>query len=830
MPPATLLWAKSADRCAGGSDTGYPLPQHLLDVTAVALEMQQSWHGPDGVDANWAALLVGCHDLGKASPGFQRLLGRNHVPGFDLPVGPDRHDAMTVPILTHLLRDRCGVPRRHARQISDAVGAHHGNIVASTEVMDAGRWSSNCTPVWRAAHTELFDVLLGATGVEPELQPLNPGQLRWLMGLTTVADWIGSSDALCRADRVGDAFDPVTWFVESRRLAIKTLQQLQIIGSGLRAVSSGLEAVSIALGGFSPRPLQQRVADVIDDLGTDSGLVVIEAPMGEGKTEAGFALALRPGRGVYMAMPTQSTANALLGRVSTFIARARSDQAPTAMTLAHGAGGPFATDVRLREVGLGTADSGVVAGWWMRGSKRALLAPHGIGTVDQALIGVLNTRHAHVRLAGLAGRTVIVDELHAYDSYTGGLVEALCRWLQVLGCRVVVMSATLPAARRNALLSEWAGADVPVPAATYPRVTWATDGRIQVAGFPASRCQRVEVAGIDPDLVVAEAVSMANRGARVLLVVNKVKRAQEIFGSVRAAGVNSTLFHARFPMDERLAIERGVLEQFGPGGSCTSGHVLVATQVAEQSLDIDMDVLITDIAPVDSVLQRQGRIHRHERGRPTGFETPRVLVAGLLEPLPTPQLTSYIYDQWTVLRSAAWLQTYQVLELPIDIDNAVQDVYGRQPLETTDTMAAAINQAWPEHQAAEAQMVELARQAGLADPADWQTATAAAPIDDDAAETGGAVFGTRLGTNSQSIVPVTQEQLDNLTAHADFLAGHYLGISHTSLMRAVRLEPWPAGWKSQPGLRHHRPLVINAEGTADCGGAMLHPELGLIIG
>ena len=303
----------------------------------------------------------------------------------------------------------------------------------------------------------------------------------------------------------------------------------------------------------------------------------------------------------------------------------------------------------------------------------------------------------------------------------------------------------------------------------------------------------------------------------MLLVVNKVRRAQELYG-LTAGNVPSTLFHARFPMDERLEIEWRVRQQFGPGGSCTVGHVLVATQVAEQSLDIDMDVLITDIAPVDLVMQRAGRIHRHDRSRPAGFEQPLVLVAGLDQVLPPVVLTSFIYDRWLVLRSAAWLQAHPQLQFPGDIDLAVQEVYGSEAVAAGPELIDAIEAAWPDHQAEETEMVELARQAA---------SEAAAPMDDDIAD-GGAQFGTRLGQDSQSIVPVTAEQLAALEEHGPFLAGHYLRIAHRGLMRHARAQPWPPGWRDQSGLRHHRPLLV-VDGAVACFDARLDPELGLVL-
>jgi CRISPR-associated endonuclease/helicase Cas3 len=808
---SSVLWAKSSDRCAGASGEAYPLPQHLLDVAAVAMELQAAVPCPGGMDPAWASALAGCHDLGKASPGFQRLLGRAVVPGFDLPIGPDRHDAMTVPILTARLQG-LGLGRSPAKDLADAVGAHHGSVVASTEVMKAGSWATRCSQAWRTAHDELFQILLtgtGATGLPPDL---DPAQLRWLMGLTTVADWIGSSDALCRADRLGEAFEPQAWFEQSSSLGRAALAGIGLAGGDLQSMPNGRSAMALALDGWAPRPLQQRVADVLDDLGDEPGLIVIEAPMGEGKTEAG--LGCGRSRGIYMAMPTQATSNALFGRVARFLERAATGRSELA--LAHGAGGPWAAQARLREIGLGTADSSVQAAWWFKGSKRALLASNGIGTVDQALIGVLNARHSFVRLFGLTGRTVIFDELHAYDSYTGGLIERLANWLQRLGCRVVLMSATLPAARRDSILQAWAG-DVPVPAAAYPRVTWARPGAVQAVAFPGARQQQLVVEGINADNVAARAVAMAKQGARVLLVVNKVRRAQELYG-LTAGSVPSTLFHARFPMDERLEIEWRVRQQFGPGGTCTVGHVLVATQVAEQSLDIDMDVLITDIAPVDLVMQRAGRIHRHDRARPADFKQPLVLVAGLDQVLPPEDLTSFIYDRWLVLRSTAWLQAHPQLQFPGDIDLAVQEVYRSEAVAAGPELIDAIEAAWPDHQAEEMEMVELARQA---------TSEAAAPMDDDIAD-GGAQFGTRLGQDSQSIVPVTAEQLAALEDHGPFLAGHYLRITHRGLMRHARAQPCPPGWRDQSGLRHHRPLLV-VDGAVACFDARLDPELGLVI-
>ncbi len=816
------LWAKSPPD--GDPGSGYPLLLHLLDVAAVASRLQQLIPCPVRLPCSpdWISALVGLHDLGKATPGFQKKLGLDFP---DAAGAPDRHDAGTVPLLRKKLLE-IGVKRCFAHQLAMAVGSHHGSLITSEEIRCAGGWQFSVD--WIAAHDELFIGIVEGIAINgvpdlPDDDISRSAFLQWLMGLTSVADWIGSSDAICRWDRL-DTWngDVKAWFSNSLDLAELALIDIGIASKSFNIINSGAEAVALALDGWSPRPLQLSIVEVLDQLENEPGLIVIEAPMGEGKTEGGLACALSS-RGLYMAMPTQATSNALFGRVSKFLDRAVSGS--SALALAHGSGGPEAAANRLREVGLGTKDSGITAGWWFRGSKRSLLCPNGIGTVDQSLIGVLNARHQFVRMFGLSGRTVVFDELHAYDTYTEGLIERLLLWLQCLGCRVVIMSATLPNARRDSILKAWAG-DVPIPTTSYPRVTWATPGRIQALAFPASCKQEIEVRGIGADLVVDKAVDMAKQGARVLMVVNKVDRAQEIYQAVDA--VPRTLFHARFPMDQRLLTEKSVLKQFGPSGSCTAGHVLVATQVAEQSLDIDMDVLITDIAPVDLVLQRAGRIHRHERKRPVGFERPLVLVAGLDQQVPPPKLTSYIYDQWSVLRSAAWLKEHSSLDLPEDIDRAVQQVYGNWEVTGSDQLLEAIATAWPTHQQEQARMELLASQTALNPPQDWGMHNSTVVINDADADSADIQFGTRLGQQSVSVIPVYPFQLGNLSAHADFLSGHYLRISHNQLISSIRGRSLPSDWFNHPGLRHKLPLVLDVDGSGS--GCRLDTDLGLVIG
>lgn len=838
--PLLALWAKSPAVMSEGGSGGYPLLPHLVDVAAVAEALQSVVPCPVPLPCSpaWVSALAGLHDFGKASPGFQRKLGLEALGGYELEVNQKesqkRHDMSTVFLLRNSLKRR-GLDYRRANWLALAVGAHHGQPFPEGQITEA-EWV--ISPSWMQAHEALFEGVLNGIGAEglpsvPTEKSHRAAFLQWLMGLTTTADWLGSSDGVCRLERLSEwDGDPRQWFERSRLVAEEVLLRAGLLRAGCSPRLSGEEAVQVALGpGHRPRPLQEEMASLLDSVPDEPCLIVIEAPMGEGKTEAALSCTLGS-RGLYLAMPTQATSNALFTRIAGFLERQKGKGGSKLLALAHGSGGPEVANLRLREIGLGTTDGNAGAGWWFRGSKRSLLCADGIGTVDQGLIGVLSTRHGFVRLYGLSGRTVIFDEVHAYDTYTGGLIERLIAWLQVLGCRVVVMSATLPAAKREALLKAWSGSATSPPQETsYPRISWAVPDAIHSVSFAASRRQRVELHSIPSSTkaVAQQAMEWAREGVRVLVVVNKVARAQELYSQLEE--VPCTLFHARYPMDQRLKIERHVLELFGPDGCANAGHVLVATQVAEQSLDIDCDVLITDPAPVDLVLQREGRIHRHGRVRPKGFEQPRVYIADLDEQLPGEALTSFVYDQWDLLRSFAWLQANRVLQLPDDIDRPVQEVYGSWEPQGSAALLNALEEAWKSHQADQQAMEDLARQARLAFPDEWSIVPNAPFSNDDDAESGVLRFGTRLGEDSQSVVPVYPADLADLKGRAAVLAQKVMRISHKKLIQAVRQEPLPEGWRSLPGLAAHLPLRLDKAGRVlGCPvEAWLDVGLGLVV-
>ena len=307
----------------------------------------------------------------------------------------------------------------------------------------------------------------------------------------------------------------------------------------------------------------------------------------------------------------------------------------------------------------------VVARSYFSHRKRALLSEYGVGTVDQALLSVLNIKHQFVRLWGLGNRVVVLDEVHAYDTYTGTLIESLVRWLHALGSSVIVMSATLPANKRTALLEAFGAKDIPEQ--TYPRITRVLNGKADAVHVPASAKKQIRLERISQDdtSVRDKLLELTRERGCVACIVNTVDRAQRLYTALKdnTQGVPVMLFHARYPVTDRQRRELECLQAFSKDGSRANPNrpkrmILIATQVVEQSLDLDFDAMISDLAPVDLLLQRAGRLHRHEVNTPLrGSHTQATLyVAGLESDGTPPDLTSnywhYIDRKSTRLNSS----------------------------------------------------------------------------------------------------------------------------------------------------------------------------------
>jgi CRISPR-associated helicase Cas3 len=426
--------------------------------------------------------------------------------------------------------------------------------------------------------------------------------------------------------------------------------------------------------------------------------------MGVGKTEAALVaaevLALASGAGgCFIALPTQATTDAMFSRVSEWLrALPRgADVSPLDVTLAHGKASlndefdGLVPAGRFARVGDDGTDS-IAVHQWLRGSKKGPLASFVVGTIDQVLVAALKSRHLMLRHLALAGKVVVIDEVHAYDVYMSQYLLRALHWLGAYGVPVVLLSATLPAARRTELLRAYAsgrGEDATVSAEDSPGYPVILSSAEKMPRVIANSSAPTDV-GLDrlPDDLDTLAVYLRERladGGCAAVVRNTVTRVQDTADRLAAefGPDNITVNHSRFLSCDRARIDTDLVRRFGPPGPANdrgAPHIVVASQVLEQSLDVDFDVLVTDLAPIDLVLQRLGRLHRHRRRRPPAVDQPRCAIVGVDdwegEPVRAVPGSRRVYGQHTLLRAAALLVDRSTISLPTDIAPMVQAAYG----------------------------------------------------------------------------------------------------------------------------------------------------------
>ena len=711
------IWGKTADKTGARS----PLLFHMLDVSYVFRQLYRFCLSEDFKQSVVSSLkcspaaaelliiyICGLHDIGKATPRFQAIIpaAREMLEkaGFVFLESDIRdHGLFSVFIIEQLLSkpdSPATMPPMLATLCSLASGAHHGTFhdigkyegMIGPQRLGDGKWTDArdaiAVELWRALTerdaTTRIDLVDDAT--------LSPAALATLSGLISVADWIGSNE---KYFKIATIDVPLEEYQEiSAKRAEHALREL----GWLPRLSPARHKPFDKMFPFEPNDLQETVIEAVAD---PSGpfLLVVEAPMGIGKTEAAlyaFDRAITAGvaTGAYIALPTQATSNAMYKRVIDYLAE-RGHQFSIKAQLVHG-NALLARAERMHEV-YGDKEGGgrVEAQSWFTPKKRALLTPFGIGTIDQCLLSALSSRHWFVRLFGLAGKVVVFDEVHAYDTYMSTILERLLHWLASLRCTVVLLSATLPARRREALVKAFTGEwDGSCGTAAYPRVTRASAEGATVRSVdlkPDRLIVRCEHREDSIESILSCLHEGLQGGGCAAVVCNTVDRAQKIYEAVRDAAIvppdDCLLLHARLPYLWRQEREATLLRRFGKpdkGTKRTAGRpgkgIVVATQVIEQSLDLDFDLMLSEMAPIDLLLQRMGRLWRHEEreDRAPAVITTRFI---LLRPAdaqpgrPAVFPNSSVYDEYILLRSWLVFPFGRDIALPGDIDDLVQWSY-----------------------------------------------------------------------------------------------------------------------------------------------------------
>lgn len=610
-----------------------------------------------------SAFTAATHDVGKVSPTFYNKIMR----ACEQPLIPGAN-----PDLEKEWGGHAGVSQLTARHLNapeyvpEILGQHHGFSPCVTGKRATDEIFGGMA--WQAERDNLVTALEEALG-ESWPQVKSVAQARLIAGLTSVSDWIGS----------GQHFeDPQANWKEAISRSVDDA------GFVPASYKHGLNFVDVF--GFPPREAQS----ILIEQAATPGVYVLEAPMGLGKTEASLYVAYRmlesgQASGIYFALPTQLTSNKIYERFNDFLhgnkeknmAGILSNDCLHRSLLLHGSAWLLDTDM---------GEEGRPGGAWFNQSKRGLLAPFAVGTIDQALMAAMNVKHGFVRAFGLAGKVVILDEVHTYDAYTSTLLDALVYLLRELRCTVIILSATLNQERRGKLL------DRPTTSTAYPLITASPsldENVLKEVSVPAGESRQVQIA-LQPDdvLAVEQALLRAEMGQQVLWIENTVKDAQQRFLDIAARatelGVACGLLHSRFTADDRQRIEEKWVNLYGKAGwpeRQKQGRILVGTQVLEQSLDIDADFMVSRFAPTDMLLQRLGRLWRHT-------ETPRcntakpeawLLAPNLESAIETPQTSfgasAFVYSPYVLCRSLeVWLGMDSV-RIPGDIRGLIERTY-----------------------------------------------------------------------------------------------------------------------------------------------------------
>ena len=724
------FWGK-AQPCDPERGTGWhPLAYHSLDVAAVGEALLTGDRGfgecisrllrlPREDAEPLTCYLVGLHDIGKFARKFQAKAPRFYPECFgDDPAGlAARYDhgaggLRLFDVDPQAFKLPQGTRNRIWRPLISAVTGHHGAPpeLRGKDSLITLRGSDFGPAGIEAAHAFIRQAhdLLAPPQVVPALDSLHARRASFAVaGLAVLADWIGSNQEWFPYAEPAQSLE--SYWKCARRRARRAVADAGVLPAGVRG---HLDYGELIDGAAAPSPMQEWARDV--ELPAGPALFMIEDETGSGKTESALMLAHRlmasgAADGLYVALPTMATANAMFDRLAKAYRHLFAADAEPSIALAHGArdmhegfraamprGGrdeaPYSGTRALDEASETTA-SAACAAWIADDRRRTFLADAGAGTVDQALLSVLPSRHQSLRLLGLMRRVLILDEIHAYDAYMQREIERLLEFQAGLGGSAILLSATLPLTIRERLTDAFAkglGVDAGDDSLgmDYPMATiCAADIRAstKVPGR-SGRARRLAVRFLrSTDDALDEVAMAAGAGKAVLYIRNTVDDALDAHAELQARGLNPCLFHARFALVDRLNRERRIVETFGKRSEPDDrrGKVLIATQVVEQSLDLDFDALVTDLAPIDLLIQRAGRLWRHDGRIREGH--PELLVVSpepvsdadeqwIRKDFPRAQ---YIYpDHARLWLTARTLEDARCIQSPGRLRSLVESVYG----------------------------------------------------------------------------------------------------------------------------------------------------------
>lgn len=716
---AKCLWAKKKrdTENAAYHNKWLPLDVHLMDTAEVMELLWLEWLREPlreqiclgfkeklRQEAVLKALrfLGAIHDLGKATPAFQskilsddptadvevlRRLENNGIPLNKEILMPVKHAEAGYTILIE-------EGPREIKNLASVIGAHHGiptdKGAKSRDVLSPSYYlDDEGEKIWKPIQQEYIQFALNYADIM-ELKDLPIPSMEtqvWMCGLLIMADWIASNEAYFPLIS-GNCLTS-----DSSKVRLeKCREKLTFLKKGWRFNDRYAEAANLdfnGMFGFAPNELQKLVVETVCGM-TIPGIIVIEAEMGKGKTEAALAasdiLARKFGRsGIFFALPSQATSDGMFGRLERFVA---SYHMPSSIQLMHGKAAYNDEYNRLAATGIevDSPDGYIQVEEWFSGRKQAMLADFVVGTIDQLLMAGLQQKHVMLRHLGLTNKVVVVDEVHAYDAFMNEYLKRALAWLGAYHVPVILLSATLPKGKKRELIQAYNNADVSEGHIqsndhSLPEVTLSEAGIIQKRTVRTkSKSRTVWINYITEELLTTFIRDRQSDKGCIGIIVNTVTRAQKIYEIIRQVfpEIETDLLHSGFLVKDRLECEKRIRSKLGnpadPNVSRPDKYIVVGTQVLEQSLDIDFDWLITDLAPVDLLLQRIGRLHRHTRKRPTGFEKPQCTI--LESPKDHKNPSELIYGEYLLHRTREIMHDKVVI--PDDMPALIESVYDNE--------------------------------------------------------------------------------------------------------------------------------------------------------
>lgn len=722
------LWAKKEEK--DGLMYWLPLTVHLEDTGRIMGLLWEHWLSEgqkrtiaDDTDiGKQIAIFIGAiHDIGKASPAFQLKRGFANSKDLDKElieklvsvgfIGIDSPDLLSSPektphglageVILSVLSDRF----KKENDIGSIVGGHHGRPIDNksmiSEVLSSYKKNlfqsenedSDIYKKWVSVHTEILNNALKSSSFKgcEDIPVLSQPAQAMLLGLLTMADWIASNTYFFPLKEI---FDDSNIDMDKRcEHGFTKWRYSNQSDMWLPEIYVDCKGLFKERFGFEPRDVQSIFAQTISDA-KNPGLVILEAPMGLGKTEAALVgaeeLAVKSGRsGLFFGLPTQATSNGIFPRIISWLKKQSVELGEKrGLRLVHGKA--FLNEVYNNLTSASNIDvdgnDGFVVNQWFSGKKTAILDDFVVGTVDQLLMMALRQKHLALRHLGLSKKVVVIDEVHAYDAYMDQYLNMALEWLGAYNVPVILLSATLPKKSRVDFIKHYlTGKGVKLSKEDmsslmledYPLITYTdNDKALNVKEFAPIEDKRIEIKYTDTENLPKLLDCLLDGGGNAGVIVNTVKKAQDIAKelSEKFGDENVMLLHSSFIATDRVKNEEKLMKYLGKDGDRPDKLIVVGTQVIEQSLDIDFDVMISDIAPVDLLIQRMGRLHRHTRdNRPKKHEKPVIYVVGNDKNLEFESGSKAVYGGYLLARTGYFLG--DSIGLPSDISRLVQEVY-----------------------------------------------------------------------------------------------------------------------------------------------------------